>query len=92
MSDRCNGEWGTLARGDNAAVKEELARLGGTTMCCRRAEVATLSRFADGLHIAAGRVVVTAEVDAGSIVRRLRPTINALYGCACEVRVLPSVG
>ena len=55
-----------------AAVKDELSRLVVTKPCCRRAEVAALLRFAGGLHIVGGRVVVEAEVDTGSVARRLR--------------------
>lgn len=75
-----------------AAVKEELSRLSGTAVRCRRAEASTLLRFADALHITGGRVVVTAEVDAGPTARRLRQMISALYGYASEVHVVPSVG
>jgi hypothetical protein len=48
-----------------AAVKDELSRLAVTKPCCRRAEVAALLRFAGGLHIVGGRVVVEAEVAGG---------------------------
>jgi len=50
-----------------AAVKDELSGLGGVALCCRRAEVAALLRFSEALFITAGRVVVSAEVDAGSV-------------------------
>ncbi|MGH3815126.1 MAG: DNA-binding protein WhiA, partial [Pseudonocardiaceae bacterium] len=52
-----------------SAVKDELSRLRVTKTCCRRAEVASLLRFAGGLHIIAGRVVVEAELDTGSTAR-----------------------
>ena len=45
-----------------AAVKDELARLAVTKTCCRRAEACTLLRFASGLRIVGGRVVVQAEL------------------------------
>ena len=67
-----------------AAVKDELSRLVVTKPCCRRAEVAALLRFAGGLHIVGGRVVVEAEVDTGSVARRLRREIHDLYGHTCE--------
>ena len=37
-----------------AAVKDELSRLAVTKPCCRKAEVASLLRFAGSLHIVAG--------------------------------------
>ena len=55
------------------AVKDEWSGLGGVALCCRRAEVAALLRFFQALFITAGRVVVSAEVDSGSVARRPRP-------------------
>ena len=40
-----------------AEVKDELSRLIINSVSARRAEVASLLRFAGGLHIVAGRVV-----------------------------------
>lgn len=74
------------------AVKDELSRLAVTKTCCRRAEVAALLRFAGGLHIVGGRVVVEAEVDAGSTARRLRREIHDLYGHTSDVHVITSGG
>jgi len=75
-----------------AAVKDELSRLAVTKPCCRRAEVAALLRFAGGLHIVGGRVVVEAEVDTGSVARRLRREIHELYGHVCEAHVISAGG
>ncbi|MGI9093235.1 MAG: DNA-binding protein WhiA [Mycobacteriales bacterium] len=74
------------------AVKDELSRLVITKTCCRRAEVSTLLRFAGGLHIVGGRVVVEAELDTGSVARRLRRDIAEVYGYDCDVRVLAGSG
>ena len=41
-----------------AAVKDELSRLTVTKPCCRKAEVSAMLRFAGGLHIVGGRIVV----------------------------------
>ena len=71
-----------------AEVKDELSRLVVNSVSARRAEVAALLRFAGGLHIVAGRVVVEAEVDLGSIARRLRKDIHDLYGYSAVVHVL----
>jgi DNA-binding protein WhiA len=75
-----------------AAVKDELSRLVVTKSCCRRAEVSALLRFAGGLHIVGGRVVVEAEVDTGVTARRLRREIHELYGHTSEVHVITSGG
>ena len=84
-------------RGDDfvamtAEVKDELSRLVVNSVSARRAEVASLLRFAGGLHIVAGRVVVEAEVDLGIIARRLRKDIHDLYGYNAVVHVLSASG
>lgn len=75
-----------------AEVKDELSRLVVTQVSARKAEVSSLLRFAGGLHIVAGRVVVEAEVDLGSTARRLRGEIHDLYGYAADVHVLGAGG
>ncbi|NED68160.1 DNA-binding protein WhiA, partial [Streptomyces sp. SID10244] len=75
-----------------AAVKDELSRLTVTQTSARKAEVSALLRFAGGLHIVAGRVVVEAEVDLGNVARRLRREIFDLYGYGSDVHVLRSGG
>src|ERR1700694_1433032 len=75
-----------------AEVKDELSRLVVNSVSARRAEVASLLRFAGGLHIVSGRVVVEAEVDLGIIARRLRKDIFDLYGYNAVVHVLSASG
>ncbi|KAA8968205.1 DNA-binding protein WhiA [Mycobacterium sp.] len=75
-----------------AEVKDELARLVVNSVSARRAEVTSLLRFAGGLHIVAGRVVIEAELDMGSVARRLRQEIFELYGYNPVVHVLAASG
>src|SRR5882724_5716010 len=75
-----------------AEVKDELSRLAVNSVSARRAEVASLLRFAGGLHIVSGRVVVEAEVELGIIARRLRKDIYDLYGYNAVVHVLSATG
>ena len=75
-----------------AAVKDELSRVDVPKPCCRRAEMAALLRFAGGLHIVSGRVVVEAELDTGAVARRLRREVADVYGYPSEVHVLASGG
>jgi hypothetical protein len=75
-----------------SSVKDELSRLSVTKPCCRRSELSSLLRFAGGLHIVGGKVVIEAEVDTGSVARRLRREIHDLYGHASEVQVISSGG
>ena len=75
-----------------AEVKDELSRLVINSVSARRAEVAALLRFAGGLQIVAGRVVVEAEVELGIIARRLRKDIHDLYGYNAVVHVVSAGG
>ena len=75
-----------------AAVKDELAHLVVTRPCCRKAEVSSILRFAGGLHIVGGRIVVEAEVDTGATARRLRKDIAEVYGHASDVTVVAAGG
>src|ERR1700757_1102687 len=75
-----------------AEVKDELSRLIVNSVSARKAEVAALLRFAGGLHIVAGQVIVEAEVDLGIIARRLRKDIFDLYGYNALVHVLSASG
>jgi len=75
-----------------AGVKDELSGLPAGRACCRRAELSALLRFADGLQLADGRVVIEAELDNGLAARRLRREIGELYGQPARVRMLPGVG
>jgi len=69
-----------------------LSRLPAGRACCRRAELCALLRFADGLHLVGGWVVIEAEFDSGLAARRLRREISELYGRPAKVRVLPGAG
>jgi cell division protein WhiA len=73
-------------------VKDELSRVPILKPCCRKAEVSTLLRFAGGLHLAAGRIVIEAELDTGATARRLRKDIAEVFGHPSEVVVLAPSG
>jgi cell division protein WhiA len=75
-----------------AAVKDELSRLTVTKPCCRKAEVSSILRFAGGLHIVSGRIVVEAELDTGATARRLRRDIAEVYGHASDIAVISAGG
>ncbi len=73
-------------------VKDELSRLPTGKACCRRAEMAVILRFAGGLHLANGRVVVEAELDTASVARRLRQEIAEVFGHPSEIAMLAAGG
>ena len=75
-----------------AQVKDELARLRVDRTSCRKAEVSATLRFAGGLHIISGRIVVEAELDTGIAARRLRQMIAEVYGHESEIIVVSGGG
>src|ERR1700692_65170 len=75
-----------------AGVKDELSRLIVNLVSARKGEADALLRFAGGLHIVSGQVIVEAEVDLGIIARRLRKDIFDLYGYNTVVHVLSASG
>ena len=80
-----------------AAVKDEISRLPVTRTCCRKAEVSAILRFAGGLHLVSGRIVIEAELDTGIAARRRRPrtaiqvisTWAAIIGAGAASRAWP---
>ena len=75
-----------------SSLKDELTRLPVTKPCCRKAEVSALLRFAGGLHVVAGKIMVEVEVDAAQTARRLRKDISEIYGHESELSVVTSSG
>lgn len=75
-----------------AQVKDELARLKVDRTSCRKAEVSATLRFAGGLHIISGRIVVEAELDTGAAARRVRQAISEVYGHESDVIVVSGGG
>ena len=75
-----------------AQVKDELARLTVDKPSCRKAEVSAMLRFAGGLHIISGRIVIEAELDTTAAARRLRTAIKDLFGHDSELVVVSGAG
>ena len=75
-----------------AAVKDELSRVTVTRMSARKAEIATMLRFAGALHLIGGHIVIEAELDTGSVARRLRKEIGEVFGHASQVQVVAAGG
>ena len=73
-------------------VKDELSRVSVLKPCCRKAEVSTLLRFAGGLHLSNGHIMVEAELDTGAAARRLRKDIIEVFGHRSELIVLAPSG
>ena len=75
-----------------AQVKAELATVKVTKPCCRKTEVAATLRFAGGLHLVSGKIVIEAEVDTGAAARRLRTDIADVFGHPSELVVVNGSG
>ncbi|NED93904.1 DNA-binding protein WhiA [Phytoactinopolyspora alkaliphila] len=75
-----------------ASVKDELARLDVTKTCCRKAEVSALLRFAGGLHLVSGKIVIEAELDTGIAARRLRRDLADVFGHESELATVQAGG
>jgi hypothetical protein len=73
-------------------VKDELARLPVDRTSHRKAEVSAMLRFAGGLHIISGRIVIEAELDTAAAARRLRQAILEVYGHSSDVIVVSAGG
>ncbi|WP_430866829.1 DNA-binding protein WhiA [Demequina aurantiaca] len=71
-----------------AQVKDELARVPTEKVSARKAEIASTLRFAGGLHIVSGRIVIEAELDTAMGARRLRGFIHEVYGLGSEIIVV----
>ncbi|GMA26063.1 hypothetical protein GCM10025864_38220 [Luteimicrobium album] len=75
-----------------AQVKDELARLAVDRTSYRKAEVSATLRFAGGLHIISGRIVIEAELDTAAAARRLRQAILEVFGHTSDVIVVSPSG
>ncbi|AZZ41844.1 DNA-binding protein WhiA [Acidipropionibacterium jensenii] len=75
-----------------ARVKSELSTVVVPKMCCRRSEIATTLRFAGGVHLVSGHIVIEAELDSGGAARRLRQAIQEIYSLDPDVVVVRGSG
>ncbi len=75
-----------------AQVKAELATVKVTRPSNRKAEIASTLRFAGGLHIVSGRIVIEAELDTGAAARRLRTEVGDVFGHDSELVIVSGSG
>lgn len=66
-------------------LKAELARHKPVSVAAARAECSVLLRFAGGLHVVGGRVLIEAEVDCEPVAARLRAFLQNLYRAESQV-------
>ncbi|QEO15913.1 DNA-binding protein WhiA [Agromyces intestinalis] len=75
-----------------ADVKEELARVEVQKTSVRAAELASILRFAGGLHIISNRIAIEAELDSPAIAKRVTRDLGELYGVRPTVSVISASG
>src|SRR4051812_429244 len=75
-----------------ATVKDELSRVAVSRLSARKSELATVLRFAGALHLVGGHIVIEAELDTGSVARRLRKEIADVFGHGSDVQIVAGGG
>lgn len=75
-----------------AQVKSELVRVPVGNAETRKAEIASLLRFAGTLQVLSGRLVIEAEVDSGEIAERLAGELDSLFSVPCEIHPIGGSG
>lgn len=75
-----------------ADVKDELAKLDVSKTTVRAAELASILRFAGGLHMISSRIAVEAELDSAVTAQRVRKDLAELYGVRSEGAVVSPSG
>jgi len=68
-------------------VREELAHVEVVKRCCRRAETAAVLRFGGALHLGPGGVSWVLDTGAAPVARRVRASLDALYGLRPELQM-----
>lgn len=69
-------------------MKDELARCAVSSQSEMASEVAAILRFAGGLHLVSGRILIEAELDSPVAARRLRAFLQVLYNTESTVVVV----
>ncbi|MCS5733306.1 DNA-binding protein WhiA [Herbiconiux daphne] len=75
-----------------ADVKDELTRVTVSKTTVRAAELATILRFAGGLHLISSRIAIEAELDTPDIVKRVLRDLAELYGVKGDVSMVAASG
>ncbi|WP_182169529.1 DNA-binding protein WhiA [Flaviflexus equikiangi] len=72
------------------SVKDELASVEASMATAAVAEIATMFRFAGGIHINSGRVALQAELGHAGSARRLRELVSRTYRVEPELHTMSS--
>lgn len=69
-------------------LKDELSRTPSPSAQAMAAEVSATLRFAGGLHLVSGRILIEAELDSSVAARRLRAFLTSQYNAESSVVVV----
>ncbi|WP_425326397.1 DNA-binding protein WhiA [Mycobacterium intracellulare] len=71
-----------------AEAKQELSQLNTTSLDARKAELAALLRFSDGLRVVENRLIFTIDLNLEVVALRMHRAIVSLYGCNATLRAV----
>ena len=71
-------------------IKAELLRTAPGSAASRTAELATVLRFAGGLHLISGKLAIEIELDSNQLAQRVSRAIRELFGIQPELTASPS--
>ncbi len=71
-------------------IKSELLRARPGSAASRAAEVATILRFAGGLHLISGKLAIEIELDSAQLAQRVARAIKELFGIQADLTAAPS--
>lgn len=74
------------------AVKDELVLVRSDQLSQRVAELATILRFAGGLHVISGNIAVEVELDHLETAKRVRREILEIFGMSTDAAVMQPSG
>lgn len=69
-------------------LKTEIALQNPNSISEARAECSVMLRFAGGLHVVGGRILIEAEVDSELVAKRLQAFLERLYRAECHVIIV----
>lgn len=71
-------------------IKTELLRSKPGSAASRAAELATILRFAGGLHLISGKLAIEIELDSMQLAQRVARAVNELFGIQADLTPAPN--
>lgn len=77
--------WGGMSF--STITKNELARVMGSSSCCKKAELAALAKMDGALHITGGQISLDIRTCNAAVARKVFSLVKELFGISTEVLV-----